>query len=327
MAKKFLLYTTPVFLLVLTAGPSSNNLWRTAAANKKEKVLPYVETVWRSPNIDILPDNDEGRLIKYGRELISNTSAYLGPKGSVAKISNGLNCQSCHLEAGTRLFGNNFAMVASSYPKYRERSGRVESIAFRIDECMERSMNGKKLDSSSKEMQAMIAYLKYVGKDVTAFTPKHGIATVQLSFLNRAADPVSGKTVFMQKCQSCHGADGSGKLKPDSTGYYFPPLWGKNSYNVSAGMYRLTKLAAFVKFNMPFTAVQGPPQLTDEEAWDVAAFINSQHHPKKFFNYDWPDLAAKPVDYPFGPFADRYPAAQHKYGPFAPLKKTALTKR
>jgi len=72
---------------------------------------------------------------------------------------------------------------------------------------------------------------------------------------------------------------------------------------------------------MPFGTTHKNPQLTDEEAWDVAAFVNSQPHPEKFFKYDWPDIKTKPVDYPFGPYADGFNEEQHKYGPFAPIKK------
>ncbi len=72
---------------------------------------------------------------------------------------------------------------------------------------------------------------------------------------------------------------------------------------------------------MPFGPTQLPPQLTDEEAWDVAAFVNSQPRPEKKFPGDWPKPETKPEDYPFGPFTDKFSALQHKYGPFVPIKE------
>ena len=61
-------------------------------------------------------------------------------------------------------------------------------------------------------------------------------------------------------------------------------------------------------------------QLSDEEAWDVAAFINSQPRPKHpFLQTDWPDISKKPYDHPFGPYTDSFPEIQHKYGPFEPI--------
>ncbi|HTH31559.1 MAG TPA: hypothetical protein VL946_09415, partial [Lacibacter sp.] len=63
------------------------------------------------------------------------------------------------------------------------------------------------------------------------------------------------------------------------------------------------------------------PQLSDEEAWDVAAFVNSQPRPSKNLSSDWPDISKKPIDHPFGPYADTFTEQQHKYGPFAPIKE------
>lgn len=63
------------------------------------------------------------------------------------------------------------------------------------------------------------------------------------------------------------------------------------------------------------------PQLTNEEAWDVAAFVNSLPRPSKTFKEDWPDISKKPFDHPFGPYADTFSQQQHKYGPFKPIIK------
>jgi len=276
---------------------------------------------WQAPDINLLPHSSEGELIRYGRELIVNTSMYLGPKGIVDTITNGMNCQNCHIEAGTRAYGNSFASVASTYPKYRNRSGRVESIEFRIKDCMERSLNGSGVDSLSKEMKAMVAYLKWVGKDVKKGIKLPGSGIAEIPFITRAADPEKGKIIFENKCQRCHGSNGAGVMFPDSTGYIYPPLWGEHSYNVSAGLYRISSIAAFIKYNMPFGPKQVPPQLTDEEAWDVAAFIVFQPRPEKKFIGDWPKIEYKPADNPFGPYPDNFSEQQHKFGPFLPIKE------
>ena len=138
--------------------------------------------------------------------------------------------------------------------------------------------------------------------------------------LDRAADPEKGRVVYNSLCQKCHGADGQGKWKASKTGFEFPPLWGPNSYNTGAGLYRIGNLAGFVKNNMPFDeASHAKAVLTNEQAWDVAAFINSQPRPTKDLSKDWPDLSKKPFDHPFGPYTDSFSEAQHKYGPFKPI--------
>jgi thiosulfate dehydrogenase len=277
---------------------------------------------WIAPDESEISYDSNGDLIRYGKELIVNTSRYLGPKGIVAHFSNGMNCQNCHTNAGKENFGNPFSAVFSSYPKYRDRSGRVESVEFRVNECMQRSMNGKALDSLSLEMKAMVAYLEWVGKDVPKGIRPKGAGTQTLSFLNRSANPQKGKIVYLNYCQRCHAENGQGALNADASGYTYPPLWGNESYNVSAGLYRLSNLAGFIKNNMPYGEVTWKnPKLTDEEAWDVAAYISSQQRPVKLFSYDWPNISKKPVDYPFGPYADGFSEVQHKYGPFDPIKK------
>ena len=71
---------------------------------------------------------------------------------------------------------------------------------------------------------------------------------------------------------------------------------------------------------MPLGATYERSQLTDEEAWDVAACINSQPRPPVDVSRDWPNIAGKPFDHPFGPYTDPFSEQQHKYGPFKPIK-------
>ncbi|MNL78846.1 hypothetical protein D3C87_2053290 [compost metagenome] len=70
---------------------------------------------------------------------------------------------------------------------------------------------------------------------------------------------------------------------------------------------------------MPFGVSYPNAQLGDEQAWDVAAFVNSQPRPHKSADGDYPDLKKKPIDSPYGPYSDKFAASQHKLGPFAPI--------
>lgn len=291
----------------VAAAPYDTNfhaLWTQPADWRLEKLIP------------------EQRLkIDYGRELIAHTAEYFGPKGKVRASSNGMNCQNCHLNAGTQPWGNNYFAVQANYPKFRERSGTVENQIKRVNDCFERSLNGKALDSTSREMQAILAYIKWVGSDVPKqYTPR-GSGIYKLKSLSRTADPDKGKAVYEQECQSCHQANGEGVLAEDGRTYRYPPLWGDHSYNIGAGLYRLSNFAGYVKYNMPFGATYERPQLSDEESWDLAAFVNSMPRPSKDLSKDWPNIAGKPFDYPFGPYADPFSEQQHKYGPFKPIKE------
>jgi thiosulfate dehydrogenase len=276
--------------------------------------------LWKAPDIASLEGSPDKEKILYGKDLIAITAEYFGPNGKVKKnATNGMNCQNCHLDAGTRPFGNNYASVFSTYPRYRGRSGTIEDIYKRVNDCFERSLNGEPLDTNSKEMQAMVAYINWLGKDVPKGEKAAGSGLKDLAFLDRAADPGKGKIGYEAKCQSCHMANGEGQINPEKTAYTFPPLWGSNSYNDGAGLFRISTFAKYIKYNMPLGATHSNTMLSDEEAWDIAAFVNSQPRPKKDISKDWPKIEEKPIDHPFGPFADGFDEKQHKYGPFQPI--------
>ncbi|MBC7695155.1 MAG: c-type cytochrome [Burkholderiales bacterium] len=293
----------------------------------KLQALKQIDTTsyWKAPEELTLVEGEK-EMVLYGKELIAHTAIYFGEKGTISKFStNGMNCQNCHLSAGTVVFGNNYSAVASTYPKYRARSGKTENIYKRVNDCFERSLNGKALDTLSKEMQAITAYIQWIGKDVPKGNKPAGSGFKELAFMKRAADPKKGYQVYVDKCQSCHQVNGEGLMNGEKTAFTYPPLWGSHSYNDGAGLYRLSSFARFVKYNMPQGVTHNNPQLTDEDVWDVAAFVNSQPRPEKNISKDWPKISEKPFDHPFGPYADGFDETQHKYGPFNVIKdKLAL---
>ncbi len=275
--------------------------------------------VWSPPDSTRIPYTPEGDLIRYGRELVAHTAIFLGPKGKLMSISNGMNCQNCHLKAGKKPFGNNYAGVAATYPKFRARSGSTETIEKRVNDCIERSLNGKKLDENSTEMKAFVSYIRWVGSEVKQGVYPISAGIPNLPMLDRAADPIKGKLVYSIHCTRCHGSKGEGLREENGIEWKYPPLCDENSYNNGAGLFRLSRFAGYVKANMPNGTTYENPTLTDEEAWDVAAYVNTLPRPKKDFPNDWPDVSKKPFDHPAGPYSDSFSELQHKYGPFTPI--------
>jgi len=323
--------------LISSCGDSGNSKQQNTQTSKstKEALVSSNEVAqknkmpvdaWKAPDESKIPGGEEGEMIRYGKELIANTAAYLGPKGKVGVFSNGLNCQNCHLDAGTRIYGNNYAAVMSSYPKVTARSGTITTPIARIKGCFERSLNGKMPDSTSKEIKAMVAYMTWLNQGVKNPEEMFGRGAEKIAFLDRPADPKKGALLYAAKCQSCHGENGEGMPNPDGKTFFYPPLWGSLSYNDGAGMYRLSNFAGFIKNNMPFGATYENPQLTDEESWDIAAFVDSQPRPHKDPTGDYPDLKKKPIDAPYGPYGDKFSETEHKYGPFQPIKDAYKTK-
>jgi thiosulfate dehydrogenase len=262
---------------------------------------------------------------EYGRRLLASTAELLGPDQpdeSLRYINSRLNCGSCHLATGTEPGTLTLLQTEEHYPRYSGRAGTQTDVEDRINECMQRSMNGKPLPMESPEMIAMATYLRGLGAQYSAMGTSLRKAEEPPPFKTpaRAANLESGQNVFSARCAQCHGADGLGLLATTDRrkGYLFPPLWGPESFNNGAGMHRVLTAARFIKARMPL----GEPTLTDDEAFDVAAFINSHPRPEMAdLDVDYPDKSAKPVDNPYGPFADDFPLEQHKYGPFQPIEE------
>ncbi len=273
-------------------------------------------TYWEAPALSTISDPALLSVVEYGADLIAHTAKYLGPEGSILHISNGMNCQNCHLDRGTKIYGNNYGSVFSTYPALKPRSGKIESAMDRVNDCLKRSLNGQPLDANSKEMKSIIAYFNFLGAAVPKGNKAPGSGLRDLPLLTRGADPIKGKLVFTLRCQSCHLENGQGQKNAGASEYIYPPLWGDHSYNEGAGLYRLSSFAKYVKYNMPKGTMFDAPLLSDEEAWDVAAYVNSMPRQHYDLNKDWPDISKKPFDYPFAPYADAFSANQHKYGPY-----------
>jgi len=286
---------------------------------------------WATPNPNELPDDPWGRAVRLGRDLTVATYAHIGPEvADPAKryAGNNLSCQSCHLDAGTKQFGLPFVGVFGDFPQYRPREGAVGTIEGRVNGCMARSMNGKPLPLDSAEMKAFVAYIKFVstGRPVGEKTEGRGSGTIPE--LARAADVERGKTVYAENCVACHQVDGQGVRRGvvgDAKGYEFPPLWGPDTFNNGAGMARLIAAANFIYSNMPLGASREQPVLSPEDAWDVAAYIQSQSRPEKpGLENDFPVRWQKPPDASYPPFADGLPQEQHKLGPFQAIREKLM---
>ena len=240
------------------------------------------------PSMDEVPDGEEGELIKLGEKYHNETSSVLD-----GYVGNTLSCASCHANGGV---GDSLDLVGISktYPQYNPRAGREVSLEDRINGCFIRSMNGKPLPKEGQELKAMVAYYTYISENVP-----DGITDRPWAKLQRAEGDLSkinveaGRELYNQACITCHGQDGAG----GATGL---ALWGDNSYNIGAGMARNRTAAGYIQKYMPKAPMGGyeAGSFTDEEALNIAAFINSMDRPdfpnkiKDWPNGDAPDDAA-----------------------------------
>ena len=245
---------------------SSNSVNASSATGAAATSAANVDRALSTPQP--LPGGAYGNLVRYGRDIIENTK-----KDMPGNVGAAMSCEACHIAAGTKPHGGSYVGIFAEFPQWNKRSKRFISLQDRLAECFLYSENGRPPAYSSREMEALTAYIAWlsrgqpVGKKVTgqgliAFDPDHTPS---------ASD---GAQVYAQKCSSCHGSDGSGE------GGHYPPLWGSTSFNEGAGMHRMNTMAAFVRYNMPYGAA--PNTLSKQESYDVSAFVLS--HKRARFN-------------------------------------------
>ncbi len=223
------------------------------------------------PPEDEIPDGKFGDLVRKGRDIFLHTAANAGEYAG-----NDLNCSNCHLDAGRRADSAPMWAAWVRYPRYRSKNDKVNTFTDRLQGCFQFSMNGKAPPPDSEVIKALSAYSYWLatgvptGMDMEGFGfPKQGYEPPE------KPDYTRGSKVYAKNCALCHGEDGQGqKVAGD---YVFPPLWGPESFNWGAGMHQLNNAAAFIKANMPLSR---GGTLSDQEAWDVAMFMDSHERPQ-----------------------------------------------
>jgi thiosulfate dehydrogenase len=270
---------------------------------------------FQSPPHGRYPDGKMGDMVRLGEAMFEAT--YSHPV-SAPYVGNKQYCSGCHLDAGR--VANSSPMWASwvAYPAYRKKNDKVNTFIERVQGCFSYSMNaqgstkGHPPAADSDVMIGLVSYIYWLANGApTGDQGMPGRGYPRLTEPAGGFDPRRGEAVYGRNCAICHGERGEGYVT-EAGHAIFPALWGPDSYNWGAGMHRIDTAAAFIKYNMPYGL--GDPAskkgyLSDQDAWDVAAYMNSKERPQdprftgdlaqtraKFHNskYDYYGLLKKP---------------------------------
>lgn len=229
------------------------------------------------PAVSEIPAGPEGESIKRGMAIFADARTH-----AAEFVGNSMACKNCHMDNGRRANSSPMWAAWVSYPQFRKKSGTINTMEDRIRACFLYSMNAPNSASGgppprdSDVYRDLESYFHWLAKGASTGTKMKGAGYPTPPLSNAGYDPVRGAQVFQARCVACHGAGGQGAQQPGGKVVY-PPLWGPRSYNWGAGMARVDLAAGFIKANMPFDQ---PGILTDSQAWDVAAFIDSHERPK-----------------------------------------------
>ena len=265
--------TRPLALLVVLAACGSE-VEKAPLTDTGVQPDPVAQVAFRVPDESEIKDSVLLSSVRRGKALLTWTRDSLPDH-----VGNRLQCVSCHPDNGTRRNVMPWVGVYARFPQYRARVGGIQVIEDRINDCFRRSMNGKPLVPESRDMRDIIAYMAFLSSGYPVFAQVEGQSFPKVAPVK--GDTVRGSETFVAKCSVCHGVNGAGTD-------VFPALWGPGSFNIGAGMARVQTAAAFIKVAMPQTA---PGTLTDQEAYDLATYINTRPRP---------DFAGKELDWPKG---------------------------
>lgn len=244
-----------------TAGPAARTVAKSSAASEPE---------FTPPAADAIPDGEFGKMVRKGQDIFLRTSEHAGQY-----VGNSMNCVSCHIDAGRRKNASPLWAAYVLYPAYRAKNGHVNTLAERLQGCFRYSMNGAMPPADSETIVALESYMYWLAKGAPTGVKLAGQGFKSLPPPAQKTDYTRGQKVFQENCVLCHAANGQGQSADGHR--VFPALWGDDSYNWGAGMHSVATAAAFIKANMPLSKGYS---LTDQQAWDVAYFMNAHDRPQ-----------------------------------------------
>ena len=241
-----------------------------AATPETAALRRQLSTFFSPPAKSQVPHGQLGKMVRFGRNIFDHTRKY-----AAQYVGNGLSCINCHLQSGRLAWSAPLWAAYVVYPRYQAKAHGVVTFQKRLQECFLASMNGKAPPADGKVITALTSYAAWLATGAQVGTNLAGRGYKFLPPPALAANISRGRHTFTENCASCHQSHGQGLLVQGR--YTYPPLWGPQSYNMGAGMAKVKMAAAFIKANMPFDK---PGSLTDQQAWDVAKFIDSHHRPR-----------------------------------------------
>lgn len=232
--------------------------------------VPTRASGFTPPAADAIPDDEFGAMVRKGQDYFLHTSQLL-PQYT----GNSLNCVNCHLDAGRRADSAPMWGAYGLYPAYRKKNGHVNTLAERLQGCFQYSMNGIAPKADSEAIVALTSYMYWMATQAPTGVKLAGQGFKKLPPPAEKMDLDRGRKVFAASCAVCHGEEGQGRKAAGKM--VFPALWGDDSFNWGAGMHQIPNAAAFIKANMPLGKGH---TLTDQQAWDVAYYMNSHERPQ-----------------------------------------------
>ena len=219
---------------------------------------PAAELKYAPPRPQEAPESIR-EAVMLGFNIINDTAQY-----APEHVGNELACATCHLEGGTSKASISLVGTAATYPRFSASHGTSIDLAQKVQDCFARNLNAAPPAHGSREMQAILAYLHWISKDIPVYASLPWALPDKLDTSHKPSAS-DGEKVYIENCAACHGDAGDGS----------PPLWGKGAYTDGSPLHNVDIFAVYTHRFMPPEAAT----LTPEQSLDVAAYVDGQPRP------------------------------------------------
>ena len=235
--------------------------------------------IFRPPAPSEYPPGPLGDLVRQGEKIFTQTGTY-----AHRYTGNSLTCASCHLDAGRKPYSAPMWAAYVHFPRFDSKKQELVQLNDQIRACFRNSLKGTPPPAGGETVRALNAYIFWLAKGAsvglplkgeglrTIAVPKPGSSLFHGPHSLRMPDTLKGMSLYQNRCASCHGMNGQGVQGRGGS-----PVWGEQSFPMESGFHSVRTLAEFLKTNMP-PGTSGA--LTDQESWDIAAYVDSQPRPK-----------------------------------------------
>ncbi len=266
MNNRNLLFSLVITCILLAFGAWTLSFFHFGATVRQipaaQALMPQASTAaeaqFNPPRPQDAPE-DIREAVMLGYNIINDTAQY-----AAEYVGNELACATCHLEGGLSKASITLVGAAATYPRFLPSHGYSTDLALKVQDCFARNLNTTPPALDSKTMQAVLAYLQWISKDIPVYAKLPWALPAKLDSSHKP-DAANGATVYTDSCAACHGDAGDGS----------PPLWGKGAYSDGSTMHNIATFAVFTHKFMPPDAAT----LTPEQSLDVAAYVDGQPRP------------------------------------------------
>ncbi len=227
-------------------------------------------------------DDLQGHLAKTGASERWNANRFV--RGTQTK------CAHCHQGVGDKQDAAGNRMVGSSHlgaswvmaDMYDRFTGMLLPHELRQMQCYINSSNGYKPNSADDVLRDVTAYSRFLAAALELKIghryPEQGMDEIPASAtLRRGDDYVRGAQIYRQRCASCHGIQGFGKVVNGQVLY--PAVAGPESFSHDSRMNFTrvnTVMPGFICRNMP-PGQEG--SLDNQQCRDIAYYLSTLPRP------------------------------------------------